>query len=569
MNLPWEPDKGPMSQSSLDVCINVLPLPEGWGPISDLTEYSQSLGAPCKGAWWWRNDIGTFNTIAATQTRLFRLSTSGLGWTDISRLAADTVVNGSFAADASWTKNAGWTIAGGVAVATAASTTTISQAQALTAGTTYKIVFTVSGFSLGGVRPLFTGGTTVIGTTVSANGTSTQYLTAATGNTTLAFQTVGVSTLNIDNVALQAITNYVGPGDGELWTAAIFGDNFYVSNLNDPLQVLAMTSGANFADAPGSPPQAKYVATIGDFLFLAHLKVGATIHPRSWQHSKINDATNWVVDGAPGASDGQDIPDGDDIVALLPMAGSSARVIQRRARRALIFSPGSATAFSQVDIDATRGAAASASCVSLGSDDYFFLSDHGFILNDEYRPIGAERIDTWFFGQLDPARLSAVRATADPSKKLVWVTYDTPSSGRRILGYNWALDRWFQSDEEVDLFVTTVSPGYVLDDLPGVLNDYPTPPVDSPFWGGGIINFGAFKADGKMYLFAGAEDIGADRDADHGACRWHGRLCLGGRTDRQSRRLHHAARHRGQSECGARLVLAAVTFFGHQHLPVQ
>ena len=109
-------------------------------------------------------------------------------------------------------------------------------------------------------------------------------------------------------------------------------------------------------------------------MFLAHLKVGGVTHPRSWQHSKINDATNWTVDGSPGASDGQDIADGDDIVAVLPSMSSGARIIQKRAKRGLVFSPGSATAFQQIDIDATRGAVAPHSVVSLGSNDYFYLT---------------------------------------------------------------------------------------------------------------------------------------------------------------------------------------------------
>ena len=384
MNLPWEPDKGPMSQASLDVCINALPLPEGWGPISDLSEYSQSLGAPCKGAWWFRSDAGVFNTVAATQTALYKLSTAALSWTSIG-------------------------------------------------------------------------------------------------------------------------SGYTGPPDGELWTAALFGENFYVTNINDPLQVISTATMAAFGAAPGSPPRSKYIATVGDFLFLAHLKVGGVTHPRSWQHSKINDATNWTVDGSPGASDGQDIADGDDIVAILPSMSSGARIIQKRAKRGLVFSPGSATAFSQVDIDASRGAVAPHSVVSLGSNSYFYLTENGFCMDDDHRSIGAERIDTWFRSQVDPTRLFAVKATADATRKIVWVTYQTATGQRKIIGYNWFLDRWFQSDEDVDLFVTTVSPGYVLNDLPGVLNDYPTPPVDSPFWGGGILNFGAFKVDGKLYLFAGAK----------------------------------------------------------------
>ena len=48
-------------------------------------------------------------------------------------------------------------------------------------------------------------------------------------------------------------------------------------------------------------------------------------------------------------------------------------------------------------------------------------------MNDDHRSIGAERVDTWFKSQVDPARLFAVKATADATRKIVWVAYQTPT----------------------------------------------------------------------------------------------------------------------------------------------
>lgn len=507
---PYEPDKGPFSATSIDIVVNALPLSNGWGPMPTLSEYSEALPAECKGAWWFRSNAGTFNMIAATQTKLYKLNTSTLAWDHVSKLGADLITNGTFAVDASWAKDAGVTIAAGVATWTAAPTSRgLRQNHAYVAGTIYKVTFTVSGYTEGSLLPRITGGTTVNGTAVTADGTYTQYLTAAASNTTLEFFSVGASTtLNIDNVTLQALENYTGPGSGELWTAAIFGSNFYVTNINDPLQRIDIDSVVNFVDASGSPPQAKYIATIGDFLFLAHLKSGATTYPRKWQHCAINDPTDWSISGTSGDSDDQEIPDGDEIVGIFAMPGSSARIFQRKSRRMLVFSPGSNPVFQQIDIDApsegaaTRGAIAPHAIVPLGSASYFFLNETGFYLGDDYRPIGAERVDTTFLADCDPAKLFSVQAAADPFKKIVWVRYQDIAGAYKMLGYNWQLDRWTYSDIPAALLVSSATPGFVLDDLTDTLDSY-SEPLDSSFWQGGRVTFGAFKSDFKLYLFAG------------------------------------------------------------------
>lgn len=198
--LPYEADKGPYSATSTDNVLNVLAILNGWGPMPSLTSVSDSLGAQCRGAAWYRNTAGTYGFIAGTATALFKLASDGT-WDDVSR-----------------------TVGGAYALA-----------------------------------------------------------------------------------------------DGHMWQFEVFGTNLYATHLNDVLQVLDMDSGTDFAAAAGSPPQAKFIRTIGDFLFLAHLKVGADTFPKRWHHSQINDPEDWTITGDAGDSDRQDIPDGGDITGIIPM----------------------------------------------------------------------------------------------------------------------------------------------------------------------------------------------------------------------------------------------------------
>lgn len=291
--------------------------------------------------------------------------------------------------------------------------------------------------------------------------------------------------------------------DGHFWQFEVFGTNLYATHLNDDLQVFDIDAGANFAAASGSPPKAKFIRTVGDFLFLAHLKSGATTYPQRWQHSKINDPTNWTVDGSVGASDQQDIPDGGAIAGVLPMQGG-ARIIQERAKRLLTFTPGSAFAFTSSDIDADRGASSPYAIVPIGGGGYFYLNETGFHMNDAHVPIGAERVDDYFFASLNRSKLGEVQAVVDPYHKMVWVTFEDQGGARRMIGYNWQLDRWTQADAQPEFLVTAVTAGSTLNDLDsyGTLNDIPAP-LDSNIFQGDYPSFGAFTSSDKLSLFAG------------------------------------------------------------------
>lgn len=382
---PFEPDKGPFSATSCDSAMNVLPVANGWGPFSSLSDLSAALGGQCYGGWWYRNTTGSFGFIAATKTKLYRLQSDG-SWTDISK-------------------------GGG---------------------------------------------------------------------------------------------SYTGPDTSDLWQAERFGTKIYLTNLNDPLQVLDVDTGTAFADAPGSPPRAKYIETVGDFLFLAFLKVGADVFPQDWQHSKINDPTNWTVTGNAGDSDRQQIADGDEIVAIMSNIGG-ARIIQRRCKRRLIFTPGGQYSFQMQDIDASRGAIAPLAVIPFGGEAYFYLNETGFYVGDAHEPIGAERVDDYFLKDVNLDRLGEVQGIADPSQKIVWIRYQDQNNAYKLLGWHWRLNRWCRADAAPIVLVSAVSIGAVLNDLDayGTL-DQINIPLDSRQFKGGRITFGAFTAANKLALFAGS-----------------------------------------------------------------
>lgn len=119
--------------------------------------------------------------------------------------AAELVVNGSFAADTDWTKGTGWSIAAGVASFTATgSASQLTQPIAFVAGRTYAVTFTLTR-SAGNFQARFEGGTVAGGATLTASGTYTQYVTANTGNVTLALQGGSTFAGTVDAVSVKSV----------------------------------------------------------------------------------------------------------------------------------------------------------------------------------------------------------------------------------------------------------------------------------------------------------------------------------------------------------------------------
>jgi hypothetical protein len=289
-----------------------------------------------------------------------------------------------------------------------------------------------------------------------------------------------------------------------------FGTNLYATSIGAPLQFIDVDSGAAFADVAGSPPRAKYIKTIGDFLILGYLKVGATEYPNKWASSGLDAPTVWTV--GTQLADEQLIPDGDEIVGLLGGVDGG-RVLQRKAKRSLILSADAAMPIKQHVVDPAYGVLAPYSIVAIGGDDYAYLAEDGFQRGDAKTPIGAERVNRFFFADVDLAEVEFVQGVVDPYNHMVWWRYKSNSGTYKMLGWDWELNVWTQADPDALLLVASVTPGVTLEALDAIFLDlYGSSSIDTPGaetfdsrrWAGGRPTFGAIGSDGILYIFTGS-----------------------------------------------------------------
>jgi hypothetical protein len=179
----------------------------GLNPIARFNPASLFAGGE-QGAWYDPSNFGTMyqdvqGTTAVTGVEqavgLILDSRFGLP------LGSERITNNTFATDTDWTKGTGWSIGSGVATKTAGSAAALSQSVTLVAGTTYRVVYTITR-TAGSVTAQFTGGSTVSGTARSAAGTFVDFLTAVSGNNSFEFSADATFAGTVDNVYVKAVS---------------------------------------------------------------------------------------------------------------------------------------------------------------------------------------------------------------------------------------------------------------------------------------------------------------------------------------------------------------------------
>ena len=125
---------------------------------------------------------------------------------DFSELGPEIITNGDNIQESEWTLEVGWSVSNGKLVANTNSNSTCAQLDSFTTGKTYKIVFTVSNYVSGQVRPQLTGSGSANGQNVSANGTYTQYIVAIANHNKFRFQATSNNfTGSISNVSVKQV----------------------------------------------------------------------------------------------------------------------------------------------------------------------------------------------------------------------------------------------------------------------------------------------------------------------------------------------------------------------------
>lgn len=305
---------------------------------------------------------------------------------------------------------------------------------------------------------------------------------------------------------------YSTPTEG-FWDFAKFGERIIATNLADPVQSFVIGSSTDFADLGGSPPQAKFVATIPPrFVLLGFL----TSEPERVQWSAIGDPTNWPTPGTSAArivqSDRNDLRgDGGAIQGLASgLAAADAAIVQERALWRMVY-VGGRLLYAFDKVEGGRGTPAPGSLVQLGGV-LFYLGEDGFYRFDGQSsvPIGGSRVDRTFFDEVESTKYHLMRAGADPINKLIIWAYPTDQDNvcKKLLIYNWEIDEWSPGELETEEIMRSLTFGVDLDtDLNAnetLLDDPDWPSLDSAFWKGGAPGLAAFDGDHELAFFTGS-----------------------------------------------------------------
>lgn len=297
--------------------------------------------------------------------------------------------------------------------------------------------------------------------------------------------------------------------DGQYWAFKQYGAKLVAVNGNDAPQIIELDTDPTttlFEDLAGTPPEAKGVAVVSEFLVLGPL----ADNERKIHWSGINDVEQWTLQTQ--LSDEQEFPDGGRVTGVIGLE-DGAYVLQERRIRQMIFQPGSDYVFNFDSIvEEARGCVGLSAWASSGSR-VFFLAEDGFYALSQaagLQPLGANRVNEWFMDNSDTNRHRESKCVVDPfNTRVIWFFYRNTNSTLFDggIGYDWSLDRWFPIDDvSAQYWESVAAPATSLEDLDGLYATLEAVPysLDARVWDGGRPVLAGITSAGRLGFLSGS-----------------------------------------------------------------
>jgi hypothetical protein len=448
----WIPDQPGLS-NGLQRAENVFSKASGYGAVKTPVDYSASASENLNSVVAGKTTIGAVLVFAGGATKLFKLDVSDLSLDSVSK-PTKTISN--------------------VARATNTVTITTSAAHGLSVGDSVTIAAT---------------------TNTTLNGTFTILTVPLT--TTFTYEKTGTDITSVADTG-SVTFSYVTPVN-QRWRFTQFGDVMIAANGGNRLQGYNLNSASTFTDLAVDAPKARYVTVVRDFVVSGY----TADNPNRVQWSALNDETSWTT-SATTQADFQNIPDGGTVVGVT--GGEFGLVLMDRSIYRMSY-VGSPLVFQFDNITRNLGCSEANSIVQYAGMT-FFLGDDGFYACDGQTllPIGNEKVNRYFFSDVDEGNLNLMSVAVDPTRKLVIWSYASKESATpdKLIIYNFQNQKWTSGLADVNRIASSSTPAFALEglDVFGTLETIESS-FDSQIWLGGKMQFAGVK-NAKIITFSGA-----------------------------------------------------------------
>jgi hypothetical protein len=281
------------------------------------------------------------------------------------------------------------------------------------------------------------------------------------------------------------------------WRFAEFGSYLIATNNQNKLQYANLATTTVFADLDASAPTAKVLSVVRDFVVVGNTSTDSN----GVQWSGINNPNTWA-ESAVTQSDTQIIPDGGQVVNIT--GGEFGLILMEKSIVRMSYA-GTPLIFQFDKIASNIGCYETNSVVQWQGITYF-LADDGFWSCDgqKLEPIGAEKVNRFFFDTVEDSVISNMSASIDPFRSLVIWGYPSIDNTYRLLIYHWVTKRWSFAETTVSGIANIAAPGTTLEGLDVVSASLDALPssLDSRAWLGGAMFLGGVR-NSRVISFSG------------------------------------------------------------------
>ena len=445
----WTPDQ-PGLVGGIQTALNCYPTATGYAPFPSEAYFSAAADENLLTLSYSKDQSGTIKLFAAGQDKIYTVDSVGA-------LTQVWYTSGTYAQ---------------------------------TGTTTLTVTATAHGWKTGdSVYLNFTSGTATDGTFTVTKLTADTFTITTTSATTSG------------NVRISASETGFNTPANERIRFTRFGNRTIAANFGDRLQSFVADTSTSFRNLADDAPIAKFVTVVRDFVVAAHLDSAGGNLPYRVQWSGINDETTWATSQITQA-DYQDIPDGGHITGI--RGGEFGLILMEKAIHRMSY-VGTPFIFQFDNISREKGCIASGS-VSQYQGLTFFLSDDGFYLCDGQQvvPIGAEKVDRFFFNDADPD-FTTMSSAVDPVRKLVLWNYKSKFAERKLLVYSFTTKKWSVMMAASDYISDATTASVTVEQLDSVNAslDALSVSLDSNLYAGGKYFLGGTSGT-KVVTFSGA-----------------------------------------------------------------